>query len=531
MKSFQKFIILFVFTSSAFANSFTDPHDSTKSYPHPSFVLYSDEPYRSLKAVPSNTLITNTEFWVSLKAEASQQTLPQGETPPETDTSQLTNTVPTNETPLVAPSFSVGSTASVNFQENGSSTVYTALATGADSYAISGGSDALLFTINTATGILTFSSSPDYENPSDNGSDNNYSVKITATNSGGSSELSLTISVTDDTSDNVLPPRGSLDVRLGNISTAAYIPNDQPFSNGFQAQLDSASLSHKGAIMVGYTVVGSGNKNLLLTGKGHTEGDSNGDLIPPMSDPQMQVWKYPFNPSDQLSDPDGANDDWQNSSYQSSISKTNFFNQYESKYAGLYPTLSGGSYVSVISSVEGGAGNVRGETYETFQMGWDSSSNESTKLTGVSTNGWVQAGNEPGQRMTAGVGIRNLSPTSDSSLKKRLICMGKGLGHPYATPLYNPRIEVTDLNHNIIASNNSWLEQPSEMLSAINATGLMNNWGADNACVIVTVTPSELPYSSVLVKLYSEDGQSGNGLVEVYDLDLLESVYGYDVGE
>ena len=24
---------------------------------------------------------------------------------------------------------------------------------------------------------------------------------------------------------------------------------------------------------------------------------------------------------------------------------------------------------------------------------------------------------------------------------------------------------------------------------------------------------------------------SGNGLVEVYDLDLLESVYGYDVGE
>lgn len=202
MKSFQKFIILFVFTSSAFANSFTDPHDSTKSYSHPSFVLYSDEPYRSLQAVPSNTQITNTEYWVSLKAEASQQTLPQGETPPETDTSQLTNTVPTNETPLVAPSFSVGPTASVNFQENGSSTVYTALATGADSYAISGGSDSSLFTINTATGILTFSSSPDYENPSDNGSDNSYSVKITATNSGGSSELSLSISVTDDTSDN-----------------------------------------------------------------------------------------------------------------------------------------------------------------------------------------------------------------------------------------------------------------------------------------------------------------------------------------
>lgn len=206
-----------------------------------------------------------------------------------------------------------------------------------------------------------------------------------------------------------------------------------------------------------------------------------------------------------------------------------FFNQYESKYSGLYPTLTGGSYVSIISSADGGSGNVRGETYETYQMGWTSASDATAKLTGVSTNGWVQAGNEPGQRMTAGVGIRNLS--SDTSLQKRLICMGKGLGHPYASPLYNPRIEVTDMNHNVLATNESWTNQSQSMIDAINITGLMNNWGADNACVIVTVTPSQLPYSSVLVKLYSEDGQSGNGLVEVYDLDLLESVYGYDAGQ
>ena len=280
--------------------------------------------------------------------------------------------------------------------------------------------------------------------------------------------------------------------------------------------------------MVGYTVVGNGNKNLLLTGKGHTEADSTGNLIPAMSDPRMEVWGYPFNPSDKLTDPDGSNDDWQNGSYQSQINATNFFNQYESKYSGLYPTLTGGSYVSIISSADGGSGNVRGETYETYQMGWSSASDATAKLTGVSTNGWVQAGNEPGQRMTAGVGIRNLS--SDTSLQKRLICMGKGLGHPYATPLYNPRIEVTDMNHNVLATNESWTNQSQSMIDAINVTGLMNNWGADNACVIVTVTPSQLPYSSVLVKLYSEDGQSGNGLVEVYDLDLLESVYGYDIG-
>ena len=52
--------------------------------------------------------------------------------------------------------------------------------------------------------------------------------------------------VDSGTDDPDLPNRGSLEVRLGNISTAAYIPNNQPFSSGFQAQLDSAGLDYKG---------------------------------------------------------------------------------------------------------------------------------------------------------------------------------------------------------------------------------------------------------------------------------------------
>ena len=254
--------------------------------------------------------------------------------------------------------------------------------------------------------------------------------------------LNLSVNISQVLDDPDLPNRGSLDVRLGNISTAAYIPNDQPFSGGFQAQLDSAGLDYKGIIMVGYTVVGNGSKNLLLAGKGHTEADSSGNFIPAMADTQMAVWGYPFNPSDQLSDPDGYNDNWQNGAYQSQITSTNFFNQYESNYPGISPTLTGGAYTSIVSSNTGEAGNVRGETYETYQMGWPSTSDSSTKLTGVSTNGWVQAGNEPGQRMTAGVGIRNMSSPTNNSLKKRFICMGKGLGHPYATPLYNPRLRL-----------------------------------------------------------------------------------------
>ena len=152
-----------------------------------------------------------------------------------------------------------------------------------------------------------------------------------------------------------MPNRGSLEVRLGNISTAAYIPNNQSFSTGFQAQLDSAGLDYKGAIMVGYTVVGNGNKNLLLTGKGHTEADSTSNLIPAMADPRMEVWGYPFNPSDKLTLMEVMMIEWILSVQ---INATNFFNQYESKYSGLYPTLTGGSYVSIISSADGGSGNV-----------------------------------------------------------------------------------------------------------------------------------------------------------------------------
>ena len=326
-----------------------------------------------------------------------------------------------------------------------------------------------------------------------------------------------------ETPDNpsTFPEPGSILVRIGNISTAAYIPDNQALNANFD------SLGKNGMIMVGYTVVGAGDKNLLLTGKGHTEADSSSNLIPAMSDPQMEVWAYPFLPADKLADPDGSNDDWGNSFYQTEINSTNFFNQFESKYAGGYPTITGGAYVSVITSVDGASGNVRGETYETYQMGWPSNSASTTKLTGVSTNGWITAGTEPGQRMTAGVGLRNFD--TDPNAKKRLICMGKGLAYPYNDPLNNPRIEVSDLNQNLLASNNSWKDNEQDVLDAIEVTGLMNGWGDDNAALIITVTPSELPFSSVLVKLFSEDGDSGGGIVEVYDLDLLEATYGYDV--
>ena len=100
------------------------------------------------------------------------------------------------------PDFNSGGSAS--FEENGTGTVYTAAATNedgsaVDTFALSGGADAALFSI-TSAGILTFDTPPDFENPTDASSpaDNDYEVEIEATGSSGlTSTQQVIISVTD----------------------------------------------------------------------------------------------------------------------------------------------------------------------------------------------------------------------------------------------------------------------------------------------------------------------------------------------
>ena len=65
-------------------------------------------------------------------------------------------------------------------------------------YSISGGADAALFGINVTTGALFFLSAPDFENPTDANTDNDYLVDVTVTDSGALSDtLMMTVSVTD----------------------------------------------------------------------------------------------------------------------------------------------------------------------------------------------------------------------------------------------------------------------------------------------------------------------------------------------
>ena len=64
-------------------------------------------------------------------------------------------------------------------------------------WSISGGVDGALFSL-TSSGVLTFVTAPDFENPNDDSNDNSYVVKVTASDEkDDSAELTLTVSVTD----------------------------------------------------------------------------------------------------------------------------------------------------------------------------------------------------------------------------------------------------------------------------------------------------------------------------------------------
>jgi hypothetical protein len=66
------------------------------------------------------------------------------------------------------------------------------------SYAITGGADAALFTIDPASGALAFRAAPDFEAPADAGADNLYQVQVTVTDSGGlSAAQDIAVTVTD----------------------------------------------------------------------------------------------------------------------------------------------------------------------------------------------------------------------------------------------------------------------------------------------------------------------------------------------
>jgi hypothetical protein len=111
------------------------------------------------------------------------------------------NVTDANETPSIT-SDGGGPTATVSTQENDTA-VTTVTATDPDAsttfvYSIVGGADQARFQIDASTGALSFIAAPDYETPTDSGTDNGYVVQVQASDGSLTGIQTITVDVTDE---------------------------------------------------------------------------------------------------------------------------------------------------------------------------------------------------------------------------------------------------------------------------------------------------------------------------------------------
>lgn len=173
---------------------------------------------------------------------------------------------------ITAPAFTSGTTATVS--ENTTAAVYTAIATGAASYSLSG-TDASLFNIDSATGEVTFVTAPDYESPTDAGANNTYDFTITATDAAGNTAdqaVAITVENVDVTVNTVA---GNDIINAAEKTAGVTITgNNEPgitslTVNGNAATVDGTSWSYT-LTPSDYTTMGEGAETLTIVSGGTT---------------------------------------------------------------------------------------------------------------------------------------------------------------------------------------------------------------------------------------------------------------------
>ena len=111
-------------------------------------------------------------------------------------------------------------------------------------WSISGGVDSTLFSLTTG-GVLSFKTAPDYENPTDTGTDNSYEVEVTASDgSDNSAPKSIMVNVTDvdEPPPSIVQPEFSADGTSYNTSmlilkwAAPTLPASTPAITGYEVQ-------------------------------------------------------------------------------------------------------------------------------------------------------------------------------------------------------------------------------------------------------------------------------------------------------
>ena len=130
--------------------------------------------------------------------------------------------------------------------------VTTVTATDADlpaqtlAYSILGGADATLFSINSATGELTFIAAPDFEIPADAGSDNVYNVTVQASDGTliTTQDIAIAVAAVDDNNP-VITSNGNLSIAENTTVATTVTATDadlpaQPLTYSISGGADSA---------------------------------------------------------------------------------------------------------------------------------------------------------------------------------------------------------------------------------------------------------------------------------------------------
>ena len=174
------------------------------------------------------------------------------DTPALTDTGTVTVKV----RPVVS-----GTTPS--FAENGTGTVATYTAGGSPTWSLEETEDYLLFSIDASSGVLTFKSPPDFENPADADAMNDYNVTVLATVGTGDDAVTGTLPVTVTVIDVNEAPVAVDDYAFTNEVTAVNInvvANDTDVDAG-----TTLSVTEVGTPANGAAVIAANNTTITYT--------------------------------------------------------------------------------------------------------------------------------------------------------------------------------------------------------------------------------------------------------------------------
>ena len=174
---------------------------------------------------------------------------------------------------------------SITVAEGSSGDLATYTASGADAsgarWSLEGtGTDAGAF--NISSGILSFRSTPNYENPADSNSDNVYNVTVKATSGNISATRSVTVVVTNVNEDGSVSISPSGQPRVGTALTASVTDEDVVVANSVSWQWASSSNGSTGwgdisvATSATYTPVDGDAGNFLRATASYRDGHGPG---------------------------------------------------------------------------------------------------------------------------------------------------------------------------------------------------------------------------------------------------------------